>query len=409
MTEEGWGSAFRRHRAAVVTLAVVLVLVLFFREPKKAAGTPFVPSSPDQVLERLPSFSEGKRAKELRVMREALARDPSNLPLAVAVAKAAIELSRSRSDPRYLGQAEAALLPFWAAVDPPPVTLTLRATLRQSQHDFEGALVDLDRVIQRTPGDTQAWLTRAVVRTVLGRYAEARADCMEVAKSTSRLVAAVCVETITSLTGDAKGAYQRLGEVAAAARTSRISPAELAWAESTLGELAVRAGASEEGRAHFVAALEADAGDAYVLAALSDLDLDTGRAADVIPRLRGKEENDMLLLRLALAEDTTHAKEAEGHAKELAARFHASALRGDVVHRREEARYRLWLEHDAEAALVLAEKNWTVQHEVADARILFEAAIAAKKKDRAAPARTWLETTRCEEPSLVALAKELAR
>jgi len=394
---------------ALVTLAVVLLMVALFREPRAAQGSPFVPAGDGEVLERLPSFSEGKRVRELRLLRARLAREPENVGLAIAVAQAAIELSRARSDPRYLGQAEAALLPFWAAEDPPPATLTLRATLRQSQHDFEGALADLDVVVRKTPGDTQAWLTRAVVRTVLARYDEARADCTEVAKGASRLVTAVCVESIVSVTGDAKGAYARLAAAAREARASRVSAGELAWAESTLGELAVRASSPAEGRAHFRAALEADPGDAYVLGALSDLDIDTGQAADVVTRLAGREENDALLLRLALAEKAVGAKAAAAHVSELGARFHASALRGDVVHRREEARFRLWLEGDAEAALVLAEENWKVQREVADARIFLEAARAAKQAARAAPVRAWLDRTRCEEPALVALAAELPR
>ena len=396
-----------RHRAALVGLAIVLVVVLVFREPKPSGDVVFVPTHDDQVLERLPTFSEGKRAKDLRRMREALAKDPKNLALAVRTAQAAIELGRTRSDPRYLGQAEAALLPFWASADPPPVTLTLRATVRQSQHDFDGALSDLDRVVKANPEDVQAWLTRAVVLTVLARYDEALANCNEVRKRAPAVVAAVCTETIASLTGHAAEAYTRLGE--ATERAVRLSPEEIAWVSSTLGELAIRAGKPDEGRAHFVRALSIEPSDAYVLAALSDLDLDTGRAAEVIPRLRAKEENDMLLLRLAIAEKAVGAKEAKGHVEVLAARFRASQKRGDVVHRREEARFRLALQDDAARSLGLAEENWKVQREVADARILLEAALAAKEKARAKPVLAWLEASKCEEPSVLALAKELAK
>ena len=400
-------SAWKRYGVALVGLVLVGGMVLLFREPKPSGDVVFVPTKDDTVLERLPAFSEGKRAKDLRLMREALAKDPTNLSLAVRTAQAAIELGRARSDPRYLGQAEAALLPFWASADPPAVTLTLRATVRQSQHDFDGALADLDRVVRSTPDDVQAWLTRAVVLTVLARYDEARANCTEVAKRAPHVVASVCTETIASLTGEASLAYERLTE--ATKRAVRLSPEELAWVSSTLGELAVRDGKPDEGRAHFQRALAVDPSDAYVLAALSDLDLDTGHASDVLPRLRGKEENDMLLLRLAIAEAAVGDQEAKAHTELLAARFRASQKRGDVVHRREEARFRLALQNDPERALTLAEANWNVQREVADARVLLEAALAAKAAPRAKPVLEWLLSSKCEEPKLVGLAKELSK
>jgi hypothetical protein len=62
----------------------------------------------------------------------------------------------------------------------------------------------------------------------------------------------------------------------------------------------------------------------------------------------------------------------------LGARFDASRARGDVVHRREEARYWLSLRDDPSRAHALAKANWDVQKEPWDARILREAADAAQ-------------------------------
>jgi Tfp pilus assembly protein PilF len=287
------------------------------------------------------------------------------------------------------------------------VTLTLRATLRQSQHDFDGALADLDRVIRSRPNDPQPYVTRAVVLTVLARYPEARADCTELARRAPPLVSAVCAENVESLTGHAVDAYARL--LAASTGGTRLSPAEDAWVASSLGEMAVRAGKPAEGRAHFERALAAEPGDPYVLAALSDLDLDEGKPERVVARLAGKEENDTLLLRLALAEHATGAKDADRHRKLLDDRFRASRLRGDVVHRREESRFTLALLDDPARALVLAVENWGVQREVADARILLEAAVAARDPNAAEPVIAWLDSSRCEEPSLIALRKALGK
>jgi hypothetical protein len=173
--------------------------------------------------------------------------------------------------------------------------------------------------------------------------------------------------------------------------------------------MAVRAGKTAEGRAHFERALAAEPGDPYVLAALSDLDLDEGKSEPVVARLAGKEENDTLLLRLALAEHAMNAKDAERHRKLLDDRFRASRLRGDVVHRREESRFTLALLDDPARALVLAVENWGVQREVADARILLEAAVPARDPKAAEPVLAWLDSSKCEEPSLLALRKALGK
>jgi len=409
----------RRRARRLVKLALGLaglagvgaVAVLAFPATARraeGAGRVFVPTRDDEVLERLPARTEGRRTRELRQLRAALAERPRDAALAVRVARLAIELSRARADPRYQGYAEAALAPlFGGPVEPPTAALTLRATLRQSQHDFPGALADLDRVVARAPDDAQAWLTRAVVLTVLARYPEARAACARLERLAPPVVVAVCRETLASLTGQAAGAYARLSRAAEDARLA--TPEEGAWVASTLGELAARAGDVHAGRSHLERALELEPGDPYVLAALADLELDAARPAEVVRRLSGKEDNDLLLLRLAIAEAIEHAPGAEAHAALLGERFRASRLRGDVVHRREEARYLVALGDPPERAraLELAQANWEVQREVPDARVLMEAALAAKAPAAARPALTWLVASGCEDPALQRLRREL--
>src|SRR5256885_7385281 len=139
-------------------------------------ATPYVPENDAIVLERLPEQADPS-LKALKRMRAALRVNPSNLDVAAPVAKRAIEAARATGDPRFLGQAQAALTPWWTINDPPAPALLLRATLKQSQHDFNGALVDLDRLIAISAVDVQARLTRATVLTVIGHYDKARRDC----------------------------------------------------------------------------------------------------------------------------------------------------------------------------------------------------------------------------------------
>ena len=70
-------------------------------------------------------------------------------------------------------------------------------------------------------------------------------------------------------------------------------------------------------------------------------------------------------------------------ARELAARFDAARRRGDSVHRREEARFRLDVENDIAGRAGAREANWNVQREPADLRILADAARASGETRRA--------------------------
>ncbi len=90
-------------------------------------------------------------------------RDPQNLALALAAARADIVRGRAAGDPRYFGYAEAALGPWWDVAEPPPSVQVLRATIRQNLHDFDAALSDLHEVLARDPRNAQAWLTRAMI------------------------------------------------------------------------------------------------------------------------------------------------------------------------------------------------------------------------------------------------------
>jgi hypothetical protein len=102
--------------------------------------------------------------------------------------------------------------------------------------------------------------------------------------------------------------------------------------------------------------------------------------------------NDNLLLRLALAEAQLPDRRADLalHRSELADRFDAAHRRRDKLHLREEARFRLALQNDPQAALQLARADWQVQREPADLRVLFEAAIAAGDADTKREVLGWI-------------------
>lgn len=395
-------------RRILTIAAVPLALVAFFAGISRYASAdeelPFVPASNDAVLERMPTGASDPESRADDERRRRLSANPTDLRLAVRVARRDVELSRSRSDPRYLGHAEAALAPWYKLPAPPYEVLLLRATIRQSNHDFDGALSDLGAARALRPDDPQLFLTLAVILTVQADYPAARQACARVRELSQPYPADVCDAAIMAVTGQAGPAYEKL--TAATAGLPDSQKDLRAWGYSTLGEIALRHGDDAGAEARFKDALAIDPNDAYVLGAYADLLLDLGRPAEVLPLSQGRAENDALLLRTVLAERALPAsrKDFERDAAILRARYDASRARGDVVHRREQARFALFCDDDAQRALRLAAENYDVQREVADARILLEAAKAAGEPAAAAKARAWVVESRIEDPRLRALA-----
>ncbi len=350
------------------------------------------------VLERLPVRPGDPVARELRTLRTKLAEDPRDEGNALALAERYFELANAEGDPRYVGYAQAALAPWWDVPDPPQELRVMRAMLKQYSHDFAGAMTDLEAATRADPEDARAWSWRGAIHMVQADYAAARADCEAQRRIESELGYVGCIAYLDGVTGHAAAAYQALSHALARARNA--SPEEKTWVQTRLAELGQRIGDDALAERHFKAALGQKVTDQFLLAAWADFLLDHGRAAEVAPLLRDWTRSDILLLRLALAEQALKLPEAKEHIAALKARFDAAALRGDKLHQQEEARFNLYLLGDKAKALALAQENWKLQREPRDARILLEAALAMKDPQGGREALDWLERSGHEDPLL---------
>ena len=147
--------------------------------------------------------------------------------------------------------------------------------------------------------------------------------------------------------------------------------------------------------------------DAYALCALADLLLDLDRPAEALALVENEPAHDGKLLRATIAGRRLDAPWWPGRAALLDERFAAATRRGDALHLREEARYRLELRDEPAAALDLALLNWRNQKEVWDARILLESAIAARRPDAAEDVLAWLRRTGLDDTRLASLLARL--
>jgi tetratricopeptide (TPR) repeat protein len=379
-----------------MSLRVLICAVLISAAPALAA--PFVPESDSQLLERLPVTPSDAAVRDLRLLQSRLIREPGNLSLAVRLARGYLELGRATGDPRYAGYAEAALAPWWHLDRAPQEVLVLRAALRQRMHQFDTALTDLAIVLDANPRNAQARLMRATLLQVQGAYEGARAECLALQNLTRELVQTACLTSVNAATGQLRESYEQLR--AALGRHPNAQPELKVWLLTSLGEMAARAGMAQEAEAQFRAALALADTDSHLLGAYADFLLDTNRSSDVVTLLRDKSRVDPLLLRYALALHAQHSNELQARVEQLRERFAASRLRGDRVHLREEARFTLYLLNDPQAALRLAQDNWQLQKEPADARILLEAALAASDVTAVDAVADWLRGSGLEDVQL---------
>lgn len=388
------------HPKPFLTLAVALVLTGWTALPLAA---PFTPARDDEVVQRLPTRLDAAA----RQQRARLARDPQQLPLALSTARAAIERARRFGDPRELGQAQAALAPWWGQASPPPAVRLLRATVRQSQHAFDAALTDLEALAADDAAplavQAQAGLTRAAVLQVRGRWDEARRVCESLlagrfapmGEALSR-PARACVAELRSLRGEPRQAAADLAALAREAPGDR-------WLSLLRAELAQRLGDDVAAGAHFRVAA-GEGADAYALAARVDWLLDLGQTREALAQVdTGDTEADALLLRRAIALHRLGDARAPAAVAAMSARLEAARLRGEV-HAREEARLALDALNEPARALTLAVENWAQQKEPADAVLLARAAVAAGRPDAADPVRALVREAGWSDVRLALLA-----
>lgn len=366
---------------------------------------PFLPKSDAQVLATGPARASDPRARELVALREVWRKHPDDLETAVRLAQRYFDEVAAEGDPRYVGYAQATLQPWWALPDPPVAVRVLRAMLLQFDHRFGPALADLDKALAEDPENGAAWSWRTAILMVQADYAAARKSCEQMAALTTELVAVACRAQVDAATGQAAAAAAALHRALRAAPDA--SPPERLWCLTRLAETEERRGEFGAAEAAFREALALGIPDVYLQAAYADFLLDRGRAPEVLLLLKDRGRADVLLLRLAQAAKTLAHPEATRLAGEMAARFDAARRRGDTTHRKEESRFELAVRGDAARALVLAKENFAAQREPVDARILLEAALAARDVAAAKPALDWMAVSGIQSVALQPLAERL--
>ena len=380
-----------------IVLGIVLALA------PKAQAAPHTPVDDSEVIERLPFRAADSDARDLSELRAAAASAPSDQATSVKLAQKYYELAMARGDPRYIGYADAIVNRFSAQLS--AQLLLVRGTLRQYRHDFGAALDDYAAALKLDSDLAGAHAWRGAIYLVQADYVNAGKECEALHGLQRPVLFGGCAGLGLAYSGHLDKAYKTLYQALTASRDDD----HRLWLHTRLGEVAAWQGQFVRAERHYRDALAIGRDDGYLLAAWSDFLLDRGRAVEVVNLLATWVSSDGLLLRLTEAETLLKLPGAAAHRQALDDRYAAAKLRGDTTHRAEEARFHLRLRGDAKLAVALAAENYRVQKEPRDARILLEAAIAAKDPGAARSALDWLQSSGFEDTRMRQLGQQLTQ
>lgn len=247
-----------RCRVGRLLLALVSVVVW-----NVTSAVPRVPGDDSTVLEHVPAVAA---TQKLAPLRTRLATHPEDLRSALALAQGYLEIGRANADPRFVSYAEATVAPWLKRPMPDAAVLTLTATTRQYLHHFDEALALLDRAIARDRFNGRAWLTKAGILQVEGRFEEARQACRPLTQISGQLIALTCLTAVNSLTGKLDASYRALSQVFL--DDPRLDPGVRIWILDQLADMAQRLGNDTEAENDYKAALAVNPADGYTLGAM---------------------------------------------------------------------------------------------------------------------------------------------
>jgi len=348
-----------------------------------AVSDRFVPADPDFVVANV---RQAVPDKELRGLLADFRSAPESDTSIVALATAFVARARAMREPGYFGRAEALLAPRIKKPGSSAALRRLYAQVLQYRHAFPAAEALLDEIIREAPRDNDARVLRASIRLVRGNFPGARADCAKLAVSggSDARIGFTCLAEALAGSGEVERAQALLDSLPA----GNSEPDTRAYLLATRAELRERI--HDEGAiADYREALRLAPHDDSIRAALADALAahgDTGAAREVLAIT--KPSVALLVRAAALVQGAPRAA--------LTARADAwlalEAARGDAMHDREAALLAL-VNAEPAKALEAARRNFQVQRELPDVRVLARAASAARDAGALQSLREWLRST----------------
>jgi hypothetical protein len=242
-------------------------------------------------------------------------------------------------------------------------------------------------------------LMQATIFQVQANYEAAKKSCQKLSGLSTLSLGIACMAQIDGLTGQGEKAFENFSmllKIKNAGLTAEVRD----WILLNYIDLAIRLGHEKEVADSFNELMANANVTSEVKASYADWLLSHQRFKEVIELTLKSINDDGLLLRLIIAESALYMDSAKAHKTLLNDRFAAAKLRGDEAHQREESRFFLQVINKPKQALKLAQENWEVQREPADALILLNAAIAANESKAALPVLEWMKQSGIQDKLL---------
>ncbi|MGI5374269.1 tetratricopeptide repeat protein [Streptomyces sp. CA-251387] len=198
-----------------------------------------------------------------------------------------VEQARTKGDPSRYPQADQAFKRSLALKADNDQALAGRAALAAARHDFEDALKYADQALKVNPYSERALCTRIDALVELGRYADAGKAADTADDRRPGIPVFTRYAYVRELRGDVRTAQRVLNQ----ALSSAVTPGDIAYVATQLGQLAWNQGDYESALTHYARALAADEnyvpaleGRARAQAASGEQDAATKGLADVVAR-----------------------------------------------------------------------------------------------------------------------------
>ena len=372
-------------------ILLIIISIVF----NAVMAQPYIPAFENTVVR---TFSASEDVQKINHLREQLLNDKNNYRILNEAVALYLKMGREKSDPRYFGYAEALILPYLNNKNLPEQVYIHWADILQHRHDFSQALQVLNRLANNNSNNSQVYLMRAISHISRAEYQLALDNCKSLFTRASHLISMACVSQVKSLTGELQKSFALLEETLKINKHS--DKEELGWVITLLADMAVRKGEELVGEQYYRKALEINQHDYYALANYADLLLKQKKYQQVIFILNEFTYVDALLLRLAIAGIKTKSDSAAKYIAELESSYRLMALRGEDAHLRDQARFYFEVKNESEKALMLAKKNWRVQKEPADIKLLLNIALKNNNKTELKRGIEWVMSQALEDVQL---------